>query len=115
MGKMHVNISIDPELIKIARNLNLNLSELAQDAIQRAVNVTLEVMKQNSESIEEVLKEKEESAWIIKQESEKIRVEQLRALTEMRHHVKAAKEAGVPRCQAETDFGHVFPDSIWGE
>ena len=115
MVKKHVQVTIDSDVVNTAKAMKLNLSELAQDAIQRAVNVTLEVMKQNSESIEEVLKEKEESARIIKQESEKIRVEKLRALTEMRHHVKAAKEAGVPRCQAETDFGHVFPDSVWGE
>jgi hypothetical protein len=114
MAKKQVCLSIEPEIINVARSLNLNLSELAQNAFEQAVNVTLEVMKQNSESIDELLKERKESARLIKQEADKIKSEQLRLLTDMRLHADAAKAAGIPRGQAESDFGRIFPDAVWG-
>lgn len=114
MPKKQLCISIEPEIIRVARSLNLNLSELAQDAFERAVKVTLEYMKQNAESIEETLKERKETAQLIKQEANRIRAEQQQLYNDMRHHAEAAKDAGVPRGQAESDYGRIFPDAVWG-
>jgi hypothetical protein len=113
MAKKRVYITLDPDLVTLAKATKLNISDIAGSALESAVTVTLEHMKQNAQTIEDRIKEKAETEDIIHREHEKLKAQKARLLKDMRVHVDAAKAAGIPRGQAEMDFGHVFPDTIW--
>ena len=111
--KKHVQVTIDEDLLTIARAMKLNLSEIAQNSLDAMVNAHLEYLKESARTLEDVIQERKEFSDILHQEAERIRTEQQQIRKDMMLHVRAAKEAGIERGQAETDYGHVFPDAIW--
>jgi post-segregation antitoxin (ccd killing protein) len=113
MAKKNVTIRLDEDLISLAKATKINISEISGEALESAVTVTLAHMKECAQSIEERIKEKQETEDVIHREQARFKAEKARHFKDMRIHVKAAKEAGIPRGQAEMDFGHVFPDAIW--
>ena len=113
MVKKRVSISLDPKSIESARAAKINISEISQDALDRALEIRIQYLKENAKSIEEMMKNDLDRKRTIDREHSKLLGEQKRIAQEMREHVKAAKNAGIERGQAETDYGRVFPDAIW--
>lgn len=113
MAKVRVCISLDHKTIRIAKELKINISKISEDALRRVTDVYLEHMKENMITLEDLVKEQIKTDTIIQTEYDRIVREEKQSIKIMRDHVRAAKEAGIPRGQAEMDFGHVFPDTIW--
>jgi|SRR5208337_37005 len=113
MAKKHIQITIDPDLASLAKTFKINISEIAQRALESAIRINLEFMKENAKSLEQIANDQLETNQIIQRETIRIRAENRQLMRDMLLHARAAKEAGVARGQAEMDYGHVFPDAIW--
>jgi Post-segregation antitoxin CcdA len=114
MGKKHVQVTIDADLLEVARAMKLNISEIAQISLDAVVTAHMEFMKETALTLEEVVRERQEMKDFIHQEAGRIKSEKQQVLKDMLLHARAAKEAGISRAQAEQEFGQVFPSSVWG-
>lgn len=115
MTKKRTTVSIENELLVIARKLNLNVSEIANDALDAMIRATFAQMKESGVTLESLIEERESRIQRRNEICERIRKERQQLEDDMRIHIKTAKEAGKTRGEAEVDFGKLFPDHLWNE
>ena len=115
MAKKLTSIRFDPEDLIFAQELGINISKIAQEILKVEIKAYCDSFCSETDDLLSQAKSRAQQKQIVSDYLKKRTHEKAQEIREMRAHIKVAKEAGKERGEAETDFGHVFPDSIWGE
>jgi hypothetical protein len=115
MVKKLTSIRLDPEDLIFAQEWGINISKIAQEILKVEIKAYCDSFDSETDDLISQSKSRAHQKQIVSDYLKKRTQEKSQELREMRAHIKAAKEAGKERGEAETDFGHVFPDAIWEE
>lgn len=115
MRKQKTTVRFDPEDLQFAQEVGIKISEVCREALDIEIDAWCESLESETGEMRSRAKARALKKKIVTEYLQKRGVEKAQELRDMRAHIKAAKEAGKTRGEAEVDFGKLFPDRIWNE
>lgn len=115
MRKKMTTIRLDAEDIEMAKEIGVNISKIAGEILKVEIDAWCDCLEIDNGDMKSRAKARAQRRQIVEEYLRKRGEEKAQELKDMRAHIKAAKEAGKTRGEAEVDFGKLFPDRIWNE